>query len=153
MTEDQRVAIVTMLRRPQLEKEAKKRVGGRPRKTSGQFIMTDDLKTSGQMQITEETGETADKIAAEADVSQRKARQAIKADKAGVLEDVLAGKTKLRDAANRAPSKRPKKEVPWEDQVYKKWINWLNRFAPPQRRRVHELVVGWCEPDVKGAAK
>src|SRR5262245_54448672 len=33
MTDEQRVALVSKLRGPQLEKEAKKRVGGRPRKT------------------------------------------------------------------------------------------------------------------------
>jgi hypothetical protein len=152
ITPDQRVAIITKLRRPALEAEAKarERAGKAP---SGQTQITDDSRPSGQNIITKQTGETADKIAAEAGVSQRKARQAIKADQAGELEDVIAGKTKLRDAAKRAPSKRKRKEVPWEDQVFKKWTQWLNRFAPPQRGRVKELVTGWATPDVKGAKR
>jgi hypothetical protein len=58
---------------------------------------------------------------------------------------VLAGKTKLREAAKKAPSKskKPKQEVPFDDQVYRKWTTWVNRFSPSLRREVMRLVRGW----------
>jgi hypothetical protein len=73
-------------------------------------------------------------------VSQRKAEQIEKARKAGMLDEVITGEQRLREAAAKTGKKR--KDVPFEDAVYKKWSAWLNRFAPEQRR-VMELIHDW----------
>jgi ParB-like chromosome segregation protein Spo0J len=131
MSDDQRVAVVTKLRRPQLEKEAKDR-----QSAAGAF--KGDANLDGK-------GSVAEKIAKEAGVTSHKAKQAVKADKAGLTDDVIQGKTKLGKAAKKAGSKvrKPKKELPFEDQVYKKWTQFVGRFAPPLRRRVMDLIKGW----------
>jgi hypothetical protein len=131
MTDGQRVAIVSKLRGPKLEKEAKER-----QSVAGAF--KGKAKLDGR-------GSVAEIIAKEAGTSRRKAEQAEKARKAGTLEGVIAGTEKLHKAAKKAPtrSRKPKKEVPFEDQVYKKWTQWINRFSPPLRRRVMDLVRGW----------
>jgi len=132
MTDDQRVAIVDKIRGPQLEKEAKER-----QSAAGSFKGKGKAKLDGQ-------GSVAAKIAKEAGVSTHKAKQAEKARKAGALEDVISKKTKLRDAAKKGTTKRkPRKEVSFEDQVYKKWTAWINRYPPPQRRQVMALVKKW----------
>jgi ParB-like chromosome segregation protein Spo0J len=138
ITDDQRVAIVSMLRGPQLEKEARARqaaAGGDKRSTA-----------SGENKISfSASGETADQIAKEAGVTQHKARQAEKLRKAGKLGDALAGKEKLHKAAATVDTKsgKPKKEIPFDDQVYRKWQAWIGRFAPSLRRQVMDLVRGW----------
>lgn len=130
MTDDQRVALVDKIRGPQLEKEAKER-----QSKAGSFKGKASLEGKGSV---------AEKIAKEAGVSEHKAEQAERARKAGTLDDVIAKKTKLRTAAKKGKTKRkPRKEVPFEDQVYKKWTAWINRFPPPQRREVMKLVKGW----------
>jgi ParB-like chromosome segregation protein Spo0J len=132
MNDDQRVSIVSKLRGPQLEKEAKER-----QSAAGSF--KGKAKLDGK-------GSVAEQIAKEAGTTVHKAKQAEKARKAGTLDDVIQKKTKLRSAAKKAPSRRKpaaKKEVPFADQVYKKWTQWINRFSPPQRREVMKLVKGW----------
>jgi hypothetical protein len=130
MSDDQRVAIVSKMRGPQLETEAKER-----QSAAGAF--KGKAKLNGK-------GSVAAQVAKSAGVSQRKGEQAEKVRKAGGLEEVISGKTKLGKAAKKTPTKRkPRAEVPFEDQVYKKWTQWINRFAPPQRRRVMDLVKGW----------
>jgi hypothetical protein len=133
MDDDQRVAIVSHIRGPQLEKEARER-----QSAAGSFKGKKNGEVKGK-------GSVAAKIAKEAGTTQYKAEQAEKARKSGALEDVMAGKSKLRSAAKKAgkSARKPKKETPFEDQVYKKWTAWINRFAPPQRRRVMDLVKGW----------
>jgi hypothetical protein len=135
MDGDQRVAIVSMIRGPQLEQEAKER-----QSTAGSFKGKKNGKAKPEV-----SGSVAAHIAKEAGVSQHKAEQAEKARKSGVLGDVVAGKTKLRSAAKSAGKKprKPKKETPFEDQVYKKWTQFINRYAPPVRRRVMDLIKGW----------
>ena len=89
-------------------------------------------------------GSVAAQIAKTAGVSQHKAQQAVKASKAGALDDVIAGKTKLQSAAAKAPTKKRKtKVIPFEDQVYKKWTQWLGRFPHPVRREALKAVHGW----------
>jgi hypothetical protein len=62
-----------------------------------------------------------------------------------MLDDVIAGKAKLREAAKKAPTKprRPKKEIPFEDQVYHKRLKWIGRFSPPQRRQIIAVMREW----------
>lgn len=133
MTDDQRVMVVSKIRGPQLEKEAKAR-----QSAAGTF------KGKGK-QADNGAGSVAEHIAKEAGVSKHKAEQAEKARKAGFTEDVISKKTKLRTAAKKAGKKarKPKKEVSWEDQVYKKWTQWLNRFPHPKRQEVMQLVKKW----------
>jgi hypothetical protein len=135
MSDDQRVAIVSKMRGPALEKDAKER-----QSKAGTF--KGKAKLDGK-------GSVAAQVAKTAGVSQRKGEQAEKVRKSGGLEDVISGKSKLGKAASKTPTKKkPRKtEVPWEDQVYKKWTQWINRFAPPQRRRVMDLVKGWIGGD------
>lgn len=137
MTDDQRVAIVSLLRGPQLEKEAKER-----QSAAGSFKGKAKKNGNGK---TDAEGSVAAQISKSAGVSQHKAEQAEKARKAGLLDDVAAKKTSLRAAAKKAGTKprKPKKEVPFEDAVYKKWQAWINRFSPPERRKVMALVKGW----------
>jgi ParB-like chromosome segregation protein Spo0J len=132
MTDDQKIAVASKILGPQLEAEAKER-----QSAAGSF--------KGGSKPNGKKGPVVAELAKKTGVSEHKARQAEKARKAGMLEDVIQKKTTLRKAAKSAgPSKRkPKKEVPFEDMVYKRWTGFLNRFAPPQRRRVIELVIGW----------
>jgi hypothetical protein len=141
MTEDQRASMVTKMLRPQLEKEAKER-----QSAAGSF--KGEAKLDGK-------GSVAEKIAEKAGVSQFKAEQAIKADKAGMTEDVISKKTKLSKAASKAGTKprKPKKEVPFEDQVYAKWTQWINRFSPPLRQRVRDMVQVWLKTGGKSPEK
>jgi hypothetical protein len=90
-------------------------------------------------------GSVAAQLAKTAGVSRHKGEQAEAARKSGALDDVIAGKTKLRSAAKKATKKtrKGKTEVPFEDQVYKRWTKWINFYAPPARRDVMKLVKGW----------
>jgi ParB-like chromosome segregation protein Spo0J len=144
MTDEQRMAIASMVLGPKFEKEAAERVGGRPRKTvlenSISFLAKAGSSDSGDAKPIH----VAAKLAEKTGMSQYKAEQAEKARKAGLLKDVVHKKTTLRKAAASAGKKTgtPKKEVSFEDAAYKKWTAWLNRFAPEQRR-VMELVAKW----------
>jgi ParB-like chromosome segregation protein Spo0J len=179
MTDEQRVAIVSKLEGPRLEKEAKERqraAGGDKRSEAYPENSGSDSGEAGSSTASDENSisfgegvaegsEVVDQIAACAGVSRHKAKQAEKARKAGVLDDVITKKTKLRDAAKKArlreqltkqidealaglhlsKKRKPKKELPFEDVVYKKWNAWLDKFGS-QKRRVMELVEGWIEP-------
>jgi hypothetical protein len=154
ITDEQRVAIVSKLEGPRLEKEATERqraAGGDKRSEayaensgsdSGKVSSTASAENSiSSGEEVSEHGEVVEQIAKRAGVSRHKAKQAEKARKAGMLDDVIAKKTKLRDAAEKAGTK-PKKEPPFEDVVYKKWTAWPNKFGS-QKRCVMELVEGW----------
>jgi len=130
---DQRVAIYTKLHLPRLEKEARER-----QSAAGSF--KDKAKLNGK-------GSVAEQIAKGAGVSKRKADQAVKVAKGDstMLDDVIHKKQKLHKAAKKAPTskRKPRKEIPFADVVYKKWTQWLNRFPHEQRREVMKLVKGW----------
>src|SRR5260370_24017022 len=104
-------------------------------------------------------------IAKKAGVGESKAHAAIAATDRDpeVLKEIKEGKKRWRDVPKPKPferdeepvERRPKKEPPFEDQAYKKWSAWLNKFGS-QKQRVMELVYGWIKPDVenqKGGAK
>jgi ParB-like chromosome segregation protein Spo0J len=131
MTDDQRVAVLAKMKVPELKTEAKAR-----QSKAGTF--KGKAKLEGKGSVTEQFAKTAG-------VSKHKAEQLVSAVTTGEIDNVIAGKTKLRAAAKKAPKKRKTaaKEVPFEDGVYKKWVQWLNRFAPPARRDVVKLVHGW----------
>jgi hypothetical protein len=133
MSDDQRVAVVSKLRGPALEKAAKAR-----QSAAGSF------KGKAEGKALNGKGSVAEQVAKTAGVSKRKGEQAEKVRKSGALEDVIAGKEKLHKAAKKAPSKKRKtKVVPFEDKVYAKWTQWLNRFSPAERKEVTKLVKGW----------
>ena len=161
MTDDQRVAIVSKLRGPQLETEAKERqsAGGGDKRSEAYHQNNksdpDDVPQTAfaetEISSDAEPIHVAAKIAKEAGVSEHKGRQAEKARKAGTLENVIAGKEKLHTAAKKTPSKRkPREPVPWEDSVYAHWTRFINHYPPDVRRQVHSLVLGWIEPNAKG---
>jgi len=136
MSDDQRVAIVSKLRGPELEKAAKAR-----QSAAGKFKGKAEGKSPNGKSVAESVAETAG-------VSKRKGEQAEKARKGGALDDVIAGKEKLRSAAKKTPSKKrkPAKVKPFEDVVYAKWSQWFNRFSPTERKEVMKLVHGWTAP-------
>jgi hypothetical protein len=151
LTDDQRAALVSKAFGPQLEQEARERqaeAGGDRRSTA-----YDENRVSGRSKAgsfgkkVPEGGSVAEKIAERAGVSEHKARQAEKARKAGMLDDVIAKKEKLRSAAKKAPSKKrkPKKELPFSDQVYASWTKWINHFSPLRRREIMAWVRSWTE--------
>jgi ParB-like chromosome segregation protein Spo0J len=134
LSPDQRVGIVTKLRAPQLEKEAAERRDA-ARKTKGSFGGNKEVK-----------GSVAAHIAKETQVSQHKAEQALKARKAGLLEDVIVGTRPLRSASKKvATKKRAKKVIPFEDVVWAKWKKFLNQFALDQKSEVRRIVRGFCD--------
>jgi hypothetical protein len=56
-----------------------------------------------------------------------------------------------RNRSGKAPRK-PKKEPSFENQVYKKWTQWLKRFPHEKRREVTNLVHEWTAPIRKEGA-
>jgi hypothetical protein len=149
ITDDDRVVIIGMFRGPQLEKEARERMKkGRPPRTYPENKIGSGRAGSFGKPVPE-GGSVAEQIAKEAGVSKHKGEQEEKARKAGMLDDVLDHKIKLREAAKKAGKKSRKPtgkakitKPPFADEVYKKWTAWLNRFGS-QRREVMELVVTW----------
>jgi ParB-like chromosome segregation protein Spo0J len=141
LTPDQRAMIISMTFGPAEEKAAKER-----QSAAGSF--KGKAKLDGK-------GSVAEALAKKAGVGKSTMEKAEKIRKSGgaeLAEDVLAGKQRISKAAKKVPSKRkPKQEKPFEDVVYAKWITWFNRFAPPARNRVRELVHGWTTE--KAAAK
>jgi ParB-like chromosome segregation protein Spo0J len=142
LNNDQRVALVTKIRLPQLEAEAKDRMAKKG--TFGAKASPDGKK-----------GSVAAHIAKEAEVSTHKAEQAVKAAKAGQLGDVIAKKKSLKQAAASAPSKpkKAKAEKSFEDKVLEKWDRFMKAFAPQQRRQVREVIYGFLIEELKPTAK
>jgi ParB-like chromosome segregation protein Spo0J len=131
---DQRVALVSKIRGPQLEKEAAARQGKKPRGAGG-----DDGHVKGSV---------AAHVAKEAKASQYKAEQAEKARKAGVLDKVIEEGVPL-NKATRGKGKRKtrkQKEVSLEDQVwhqYSKYI--LKHFGIEREREVKKILRGFLD--------
>jgi hypothetical protein len=116
LTDDMRAAIVAKLRGPQLAKEAEERQkAGQPSDLG--------LKSS--------QGRTRELVAAEADVSQHKARSALMTAKLAPVEldKVIAGKEKLAEAGKRARAKagkeRPQRERTLRERVEAKFLRFM----------------------------
>jgi hypothetical protein len=130
LTADQNAAIVSKFRGPVLEKEAKERM---------QHKVNGDGKSGSFAK-----GPVVKQLAQEAGVSTHKMAQIEKVRKAGQLDDVITGKKKAKAVVKGITKKaKPRKEVTFEDQVYARWTRFLNGFAPPQRRRVMDMVSVW----------
>jgi hypothetical protein len=144
LTDDQRAALVSKVRGPQLEKEAAERM-----KTGG----GDRSPKSGEGR---RKGKVTEQIAQEAGTSRYKAEQAEKARKAGLIDDVIRKKRKLSDTAKaKGKSKRkPKATRSFEDEVWARWSKWLKYWPQTQHRDVIKHVLAFIKdrtPVTKGA--
>jgi hypothetical protein len=132
LTDDQRVAIVAKLRGPGLAKEAAER------KNAGQ---------ASDLGLKSTQGRTRELIAAEADVSQHKARSALMTAKHAPfeLDMVIAGKQKLAEAGRKAKAKVPKQtrakpQKSLRERVEAKFIRLMESFAVVEYREVRAIL-------------
>lgn len=147
LTEDQRIAFVSKVLGPKLEKEAKSR--------QGQAGKSGSFKKNGNG----DKGATVAQLAATAKATTYKAQQAEKARKAGLIDDVIEKKITLKQAAKsvKAKSRKPRKEVSFEDEVYARWKRFLNNWPTTQHQRVFDCVIEFlsdrtpAKDDVKAA--
>jgi ParB-like chromosome segregation protein Spo0J len=135
LTDKERSDLISKLFGPKLEEEARQR-----QSKAGSFKGATKLDGKGSV---------AEKIATMAGVKKSTAQQSEKLRKAGVLDDVLQKKTARTAALKKAPTRKKaasKSTIPFPDQVYKKWSQFVARFPHPVRREVIELVHGWTKP-------
>ena len=132
LTDDMRVAVVAKLRGPQLAKEAEKR------QKAGQ---------ASDLGLKSTQGRTRELIAAEADVSQHKARSALMTAKHAPfdLDMVIAGKEKLAKAHANAKAKakkssklKPQKSL--RERVEAKFIRFMESFPVTDSREVRAIL-------------
>lgn len=139
LTDDQRMAAISKVRGPMLEKEAKKRQAEGAKAPQGK---------GGSFKKNGNGGATVAQLAAEAKATPYKAQQAEKARKAGLIDDVIAKKMTLKQAAKAAgPSKRkPRKvQLTFEDEVWQKWARFLKNWPSTQHREVFKFVTVFIE--------
>jgi hypothetical protein len=146
LTDDQRGALVTELRKSDLQAEA------RERKKASQFVAKSPNDSPSETTVGSKSppprGKVADKIAAEAKVSQHKARKLIKL-RPEQLTQVRKGEKRLRDIDFTKParSKKPKHAVtvkgsdlagvfgePFENEVWRRFGNLLKTIALGRRK-------------------
>jgi hypothetical protein len=160
LTDDQRTAAVAKLRGPQLEAEAQKRKAEQLRK--GDQVPVRSKSTSRGITAETETpdetidfGKTTDKIAEEAKTTPYKAKQAEKARKAGLIDDVIQKKMTLKQAAQAAGESLPRnqkgkdrkkekwraKPLAFQDEVWLLWSRLLKKFPQTQQRDVAFEVI------------
>ncbi len=60
----------------------------------------------------------------------------------------LAGPPK-RPKSEQRGKRKPKVVPPFEDQAFKKWTAWVNKFPHERQLPVKVLVYGWIKPDVE----
>jgi ParB-like chromosome segregation protein Spo0J len=131
LTDDQRVAIVTKLRGAAIEKEA----------------AVDRSHAKGK--AGKGKGTAAERLAAEAKVSKDKARAALEVGKHAPkdLDEVAAGKEKLRDARKKAKAKagktaKPKPQKSLRERVEAKFLKFMESFAVTEYREVRTILRG-----------
>jgi hypothetical protein len=132
LTDDQRVAIVAKLRGPQLTKEAEER------EKAGKAANPVFNSTQGR---------TWRQVAAEADVSQHKARSALMTAKHArfELDMVIAGKAKLAKAHANAKAKakkssKPKPQKSLRERVEAKFLRFMESFPVTDYREVRAIL-------------
>jgi hypothetical protein len=114
LTEDQRVQLVDKILHQHLEAAAQARM---------------KAGKSDPVMNSIEQGKYADALADKANVSQHKARQAIKARKAGYADEVIAAKMRSKDAAKAAPRKvKPKAAKPLKELVWNAYSALMKRI-------------------------
>jgi ParB-like chromosome segregation protein Spo0J len=131
LSEDQRIAYVSKVLGPKLEKAAKER--------QGQAGKSGSFKKNGNG----DKGATVAQLAKDAKSTTYKAQQAEKARKAGLIDDVIEKKMTLKQAAKsvKPKSRKPRKEVSFEDEVYARWKRFLNNWPTTQHQRVFDCVI------------
>lgn len=138
LNDDQRISLLAKILAPQLEAEAT------VRKTKKGSFGADKAGKKGSV---------AQHLAKQGKVSQHKAEQAIKATKAGVVDEVIAGKTSLRKAAGKAPTKkRVKKVATFEDEVWARFDRFMKHWDVTLHRKVKEILRSFLD-DKKPAPK
>jgi hypothetical protein len=132
LTDDQRVAIVAKLRGPQLAKEAEER------QKAGE---------ASDLGLKSTQGRTRELIAAEADVSQHKARSALMTAKHAPfeLDMVIAGKERLAKAhanakAKEKKSSKPKPQKSLRERVEAKFLRFMESFPVTDYREVRAIL-------------
>lgn len=138
LNDKQRATLVVKLLAPQIEKEAK------ARQSSGTF------QNGGADGKPAKGSRTVEKLASTAKTSRSKIEQAMKVRKTEGdkgLDDIISGKADLTKKAKAAPRtrKRKVKQLTFDEQVWKKWSSFLQRFSPAERRKVKELVSKWLK--------
>jgi hypothetical protein len=129
LTDDQRAGIIAKVRGPQLAAEAAK----------------DRSHKGGKGEAKGKT--TAERVAAEAKVSEHKARAALTAAKHTPkdLDKVIAGKEKLAAVAKKARAKagkspRAKVEKSLQERVEAKFVRFMESFAVTEYREVRRIL-------------
>lgn len=141
LTDDQRMAAISKVRGPMLEKEAKKRQAEGAKAPQGKG---GSFKKNGNGN----GGATVAQLASEAKTTPYKAQQAEKARKAGLIDDVIAKKMTLKQAAKAAgpTKKRPRKTtLTFEDEVWQKWARFIKNWPQTQHREVFRYVASFIE--------
>jgi ParB-like chromosome segregation protein Spo0J len=137
LTDKQRVVLVTKLRAPQLEKEAKERMGAAAAK-KGTFNGKGVKGTT-----------VAKEIAKESKTTEGRAKQALAARKAGLLDEVYAEKRSLKSAADAAPKRKSKKAAAapkkLEDVVWARFQRWIKYWPMQKHQEVKVIVAEFCK--------
>lgn len=123
LTDDQRIALVTEIRAPQLEKDAA------ARKKAGTFAKDGAPK-----------GSVADQLAKEAQVTRYKGEQATRARKRGTLGDVIKGKKSLPKAAGKPKRKKEKKTLTLEDEVWARYERFIKYWPETMHSEVKKYL-------------
>jgi hypothetical protein len=134
------MAAISKVRGPMLEKEAKERQAEGAKAPQGKG---GSFKKNGK-----NGGATVAQLAKEAKATPYKAQQAEKARKAGLIDDVIAKKMTLKQAAKQAGGgkKRPRKvQLTLEDEVWQKWARFLKNWSQAQHREVFKYVTAFIE--------
>jgi hypothetical protein len=160
LTDTQRAAVIALVRLPQIEKEAAAERKSHLRKGDQVPVTVKSLGREGAK------GEVADRLAKEAGITQHQARQFVKANKAGRLEDVAERKMDLREAAKQAPiTREPKKreptrselresKKPLEHRVSKAVDKALQNYTRTEKREVVKYLLTFLQlPNLKLAAR
>lgn len=129
LNDDQRAMMVAKLRGGSASADAHAR-------------QTSSLRKGNQIPVglkTNQRGRTREQIAQEARVSVGKAQTALRVlkTKPAVVDKIIAGKKRLAEV--KVKSKwSPKKEKPFEQQVWDKWLQFMGRWPQPEHRKVKQ---------------
>lgn len=127
---DQRVTIIAKLLGPQFQAEA----------------AAD--KASGKGTEKKGKGDTAQRVAKAAKTTEHKGRQALEVSKhADLVEEVVAGKTKLGKAAKKAKARKPAakkkaKTMTLDDEVKKRFLKFMDHWSVEHHRKVKAIIKG-----------
>jgi len=141
LNDDQRISLLAKVLAPKLKEEAE----------AGQAATRFGAKSTRETEPISDSsppGKVAQQLAVKGKVSEHKARQSLKALKAGEIDDVIAGKQTLKQAAAKAPTKKrtPKKPPALQDDVVAKFHRWMKTWDLTLHRRVKEILREFLAP-------